>query len=161
MQKNLKAIALILAAKFFTTIIIAYFLPHNLNNTLRFDEGQGIVVLIAMTGNIDGVATGRSEMFEFAPESDEFIAINNLLSGYTYNRAIFRDTGQFSTGRLQRRGSGDGRVWTSITIFGNNSSLAIVNMPGINARVNGNMRRIPQRRIIELINGIMQICGMP
>ena len=151
MKVKLKTIVTASIAVILLTLVVIFNVPHNLNNTLRFDDSEWIFMTVSIMKNVEGRIVSESEQFTFEKGTAEFTDINNVLGGYSYNRTFARDERVFS---------GTSNI-TSITILGENSStLFLVNIAGANMKVNGTIRRMRQNTIIELIDRILEICEM-
>ena len=96
-------------------------------------------------------SVSEAESFTFQKGTDEFAAINDLLAGYSYTMTFARNTGAFSSNDATN----------AITILGDNdSSLFLSNTSGRNVAVSGTPRRMSERKVIELLDMIIDICGM-
>jgi len=130
-------------------VIIILNIPFNLNNALRFNESEQIVISISTMKNVGGRAEAGTEIFNFEKGSAEFMAVNELLEAYSYNLTTAKDINRHISGNM-----------TTITILGDNTGLFLINSTGSNITVNGANYRMKQNKIEELIDKILNICGI-
>jgi len=154
MKAYLKIIIPATIAIILISIFVFLCIPRNLGNTLRFDDCEWVSISILaneIVSDQDGSqSVSEAESFTFQRDADEFAAINNLLSGYSYNMTFARNSGILSSNGAT----------TSITIFGENgSSLFLSNTSGRNIAVNGTPRRMSENKVIELLDKIIGVCA--
>jgi len=153
LKTKLKIIIPVSVAVILLALIVIFNIPHNLNNALNFEDSEWLSITVVIAENVNGQPIIETESFTFEKGTVEFTAINNVLNGYSYNINFARNNGIFDGGTSINM--------TNITILGeNNSSLFLVNTSGANVQVNGMLRRMRENRIIELIDKIMETCGM-
>ena len=139
------SIAVILIA-----LMIIFNVPYNLNKSLLFNISDRIIISVVIMKNVNGRAEAETEDFVFEKESIEFASINELLDEYSYSITIAKDVNKKVNGNM-----------ITITIFDdNNSSLFLINATGANVMLNGKTYRMRQDKNEELIEIIMNICGM-
>jgi len=153
LKTKLKIIIPASVAVILIALIVILNIPYNLDNALRFDDSEWLSITVVIAENVNGQPIIENENFTFEKGTAGFTAINNVLNGYSYNMTLARNNGIFDGGTSVNL--------TNITILGeNNSSLFLVNTSGANIQVNGILRRMRQNKIEELIDKIMETCGM-
>jgi hypothetical protein len=152
-KTKLKIIIPTSAAVILILLIIIFNIPHNLNNSLRFDESEKINIVVSRIRNVEGQIVDEYEHLIFEKGTVEFALINDVLNEYSYNLTIARKIGApIDSGDL-----------TTITIFGrysNTSALILTRTSSSNVMVNRTSRRMSEKRVIELIDKILSICGI-
>lgn len=150
MKTKLKIIIPTSAAVILIAFIVIFNIPYNLNNALRFDDSEWITLSVTTMKNVGGRAEADAEDFTFEKGSIEFRAINELLDKYSFNITIAKDINKKVNGNM-----------ATITILDNNNSgLFLINSTGSNIIVNGVNHKMKQNKIEELIENILDICGM-
>lgn len=146
MQRKLKILIPTFIFLILVIVVVILNIPYNLNKALRFDKSEQITMSIIIMKNINGQPESNAEYFTFDKGSTEFLAINNLLGGYSYS---------LTTSKAIRKANHD---VTIIEIYGNNSSVYISNFAGSNIMVNGKNYRMKQNNAEELLDKILAIC---
>ena len=147
---KLKTIIPVVIVIILIAVIVIFNIPYNLNNALRFDENEQVVISVIVMKNVSGQTEDNAENFTFENGNAEFTAINELLKRYSYSLTTARDINKQVSGNM-----------TTITILGdNNTGLFLINSTGSNITVNGKNYRMKQNKIEELIDKILNICGI-
>lgn len=150
MKTKLKIIIPASFAVILIAVIVMFNIPYKLNNALRFDDSEWIAVSVTTMKNIGGRAEANAEDFTFEKVSAEFTAINESLEKYSFNITTANDVNKKANGNM-----------TTITILdSNNSGLFLINSTGSNIIVNGTNYRMKQNKMEELIDKILEICGI-
>jgi len=150
-----KIIVLAFIAVILIALLVFLSIPHNLNNTLHLNDSEWVSISIHVNRIVSGQEGSQSvseaESFTFQRGTEEFAATNDLLGGYSYTMTIARKTEDFSSNNAT----------IAITILGDNdSSLVLFDTSGRNVAVNGTPRRMSEKKVIELLDKIIDFCGM-